>query len=990
MEPEHYADLLSRIRDVWHRAASIHGGLVFRTQGDGALIVFGYPQSREDDSRRAVEVALDIHEDVRELQVDGLPANAMPLEMHSGIHGGMALMTEGDLERGRFDLIGDVVNTAAHLEKSAAPGQILASLQSLGPHANFFELGDDPRSKTERSEQASCVQIIRRRAVTRRFDASALRGLTPFIGRGEITNDLRDYLSAGQVQRQRCLIVVGNAGLGKTRLLEELSQLQEVSRFMLLRGGCENYLEAEALQPFVQMLRACVGRDREIANADAVSTAEVASHPSLEELGIPVDALLGLISSEAEISIGRSSASGIIGDLIEFFSAMSSKVPLLMMIDDWQWADDASRQLLEALLQLPVGPLVILASRPRDDEADWITDATHLTLSPFREQETSVAVRRWLPEVDPFLAAQIHAYAGGVPLFVEELCHSASANTLSEELQGRGATQTWLAALVASRLGRLPPKQASVVRAAAVIGNVVPKWLLEKACDEPPSITTLQALADADFLYPDDPVGVLRFKHGITRDAAYEAIGVDERTSLHQRIETALLSGPGESNYEEMLEALAYHSRGAGNWKRAAQYAERAGDKATAAFALDLARAQYQAAMEALDRVPDATREQSLRWCTLANKLGMTCIFDPLALRDDLTVFERAVALARDLDDDNALARSQYWLGYICYGFGRFHEGVAHARQAVELARKSGDAPLAAQIEASLGQALAATCNYDEAIALLETAVDTKRRRSRPGGGVAIGSAYALSCKGSVLADRGNFDGAHNCFDEALLLLDGSTHPVGNSVRNWIAVALVWQGRWQEAEHVAVESARIAENTRGLLLLAVSRAVAGYTLWAGSGKAEGLDQLRDAVSWIETRRGRFYTSLHYGWLVEACVTDGHIEEARKYAARTLRRSRQGERLGEAVSCRAMAIAAARDNELLSVERWMQRAEESARIRGSGREAALNQVARGRILEWQGHADTGRRLIETASTELRSFGMEWHAEQTKENLLLLQR
>ena len=108
---------------------------------------------------------------------------------------------------------------------------------------------------------------------------------------------------------------------------------------------------------------------------------------------------------------------------------------------------------------------------------------------------------------------------------------------------------------------------------------------------------------------------------------------------------------------------------------------------------------------------------------------------------------------------------------------------------------------------------------------------------------LAIGSADALACKGGVLADRGDFAAAHLCFSEAMELLDGSTHPVGNSVRNWIAIAYIWQSKWQDAERVATESIRIAENTRALLLLAISRGTAGYAAWDSIGAHDALADL---------------------------------------------------------------------------------------------------------------------------------------------------
>jgi predicted ATPase len=978
MESEHFAELLGQLRKIWHEAAAKHGGRVIRTQGDGVLAVFGYPHSGEDDGRSAAEAALDIHEWAGQLQHEGLPPGHRPLRMHSGIHAGTLLLSAGDIEWGRFDLIGDVVNTAAHLSQHAAPGQILASLEALGPYANFFELGEGPANASPEFGLPQVRAVLGRGSATRRFDATAGRGLTPFIGRGEVAAFLTDFLGAAHPAARRCALVVGGPGLGKTRLLEEVLRQFEGGSLTLLRGSCESYLGAEVLQPFLQVLRSFFGMQPDMPKDEAAAAARAVLQPWIGELGPRAESILALVSAGAEAG-GRLTASGVVGDLLGFFTALSTKIPLVLVIDDWQWADDASRQLLEALLQSAVGPRVILASRPRDDGAEWISGAPHLVLAPFQGPETDLAVRRWVPQADPFLVARIHSYAGGVPLYIEELCHSASANNLAEALQGRG-TQGWVATLVASRLARLPPEQVSVLRAAAVIGNVVPSGLLISACGSAPDRSMIQALADADFLYADPAGGGLRFKHGITRDAVYDSIGLRERQALHLRVQTALLARSQQTDREDALEALAYHCRGAGHWESAAHYAERAGDKAMAAFALDRARAQYQTAMDALDRVPQRTREQSLRWCLLANKLGMVCIFDPLALSDEVAVFERAVVLARSLDDENAVARAQYWLGYMCYGFGRFREGEKHTRQAATLARAAGDQRLVAQIEAALGQILAATCKYDEATTLLDAAVSAKQQRSRPGGGIAIGSAYALSCKASILADRGDFDDARVCLADALKLLDESRHPAANSVRNWVAVSLIWQGRWQEAEVVAAESARIAENTHGLLLLVVCRAAAGFARWARTGSAAGLQQLRDAVQWIEVRRGDFYTSLYYGWLVEACAAEGDIASARRYAAHVLRRAREGERLGEAATCRAMAQIAAGRDDFIASRRWLRRAETSAKLRRSPREAALNQTVRGEILSRQGHAEAACRTMTDAAAELRALGMHWHAAQ----------
>lgn len=978
MEAEYYAELLNHLREIWHRAAARHGGRVIRTQGDGALIIFGYPLSGEDDGRRAAEAALDIHEWVGQTRHDALPISALPLRMHSGIHAGTLLLTEGDIESGRLDLIGDVVNTAAHLSHHAAAGQILTSLGVLGRYENVFRL---EQFKTDLGITLGVhnVRIVAGRSPTlHSLEAAADRSLTPFIGREEIMGLLLKFLEARQPNAGRCAVVVGRPGLGKTRLLENVLTHWDGSTATLLRGSCESYLGAEVLQPFLQMLRALLGAQADKPVAETTKSGKDVVQRALTELGPRADTILGLISENADGAGGRFAAGLMIGDLTAFFTVIAAKHPLVLVIDDWQWADDASRQLLEALLRTPDGPRVLLASRPREDGTAWISGALHLTLDPFKGSETDLAVRRWLPQADPFLIARIHSYAGGVPLFIEELCHSVSAGNL-DSWEGRG-TQGWVGTLVASRLGRLPPEQVNVVRAAAAIGNVVPFGLLVSACGCAPDGTTLIALADADFLYADPAGGGLRFKHGITRDAVYDSIGLRERRALHERIEAALLARSEQADREDTLEALAYHSRGAGHWESAAHYAERAGDKAMAAFALDRAREQYLVAMETLDRVSNRTRAQCLRWCLLANKLGMASIFDPLSLTGDLTTFEQAVTLAHSLDDPNAMSRAHYWLGYMCYGFGRFRQGERHLRRGLELAHEVGDVRLTAQIEASLGQVLAATCQYEEAIALLDTAVSAKQQRSRTGGSIAIGSAYALSCKAGVLADRGEFVESGVCLDEAMSLIGESMHPVANSVRNWVAVSLVWQGRWEEAERVAAESARIAENTHALLLLVVCRAAAGFARWARTRDPAGLQQLRDAVHWIEARGGKFYSSLYHGWLAEACATEGDIVNARRYAARVLRRTREGERLGEAATCRALARLAAVRNDFTAGERWIQRAERSATLRGSTREAALNRTVLADLLARQGNAEKAHLTMAEAASRLRALDMQWHAAQ----------
>lgn len=969
METEEFSTLLHDLREVCRAAVVSRGGRIARMQGDGATIVFGHPAPGEDDGRRAVDAALEIHDKVAAMRPEGLPPRLLPLQMHSGVHAGTTLIAAGDIEKGVFDLVGDVPNLAARLSQRAAPGQVFASIDALGPNAHFFRLGP-PVDLSAVGLDLPVHVVLGRSAAASRFESTAGRGLTPFIGRDEIVAQLRSFVRGGD-ERPGAVTILGGAGLGKTRLLEETLQSLDPRETIVLRGGCENYLGAEVLQPFLQMVRGFIGLRDGISPDEAVALSRDALEPWRREIGPRVDSVRGLVATSPDIRPAEA-ASRAVDDLSAFIVALAGAHRVALVVDDWQWADDATRQLLSALLQCERPLRIILTSRMRDDGADLVAGAPHIELRPFDGAETARAVRRWLPEADPFLIARIHDYAGGVPLYIEELCHLASTENLSQTLVARGKS-SWIGALVTSRLQRLPERQAEIVRAAAVVGNLAPYRSLIAACGYAPDGETLRALAEADLLFVDAASGGLRFKHGITRDSIYESIGLKARRALHRRIAEAHSARAAGGDHDDTLEALAYHSFGAGDWDKAAQFAEQAGDKAASAFALDRARAHYKAALDAIDNMPDRGRDLDLHWCLLVAKLGMASIFDPLSLRNDVSLFERAATLARAVGDIDAEARANYWLGYMCYGFGRFREGVVHAQRAARLARAAGDERLIAQVDATLGQVLAAAGRYDEALVLIDAAVVSKKRAARPGGGVAIGSAYALSCEAGILADRGDFAGADACFEEATALLGGSSHPVANSMRNWRAVSLVWRGAWDEAEALANENARVAENMRGLLLLATSRAASGFARWRRTGEPEALQQLRDAIRWMEGRDFKFFVSVQYSWLVEACAEVGDVACARRYGAHVLLRARHGERLGEAAVSRALASMATRAGRASDCARWVDRANLSARLRGSRREAALNEALWATLPGRRGDAAH-------AEAELRAMGMAWHADR----------
>lgn len=982
LEVEEMSTLLDRFRVMADEIVPRHGGVIASFQGDGFMALFGHDRSHENDARRAAEAALDLH-----AAVEGLTVRRgngwQPVQLHTGIHGGLVLLVDGDAKRGQLGVVGEVVHTASRLCSSAAAGEILVSTDSLGPHAHFFQLARQRRIAIRgRTAGIETVQVQRRTGVGRRIDAAAQRGVVPFVGREALLAELEDMAQRALDGPPIALLLSGEAGIGKTRLVDEFSRRIPRERFQVMRGYCERYLGAEPLQPFLQAVRDALGWQAglDAAQVEALARDRLAALPAeRREALLPLAwQLLGL-----RPAVEGAAPAGIrLPMLIDLLLALSDGRVLVVVLDDWQWADDASRAALEVLRSRRHAMFLLLAARPFSDDDHALLGAELRRLLPLEAGEARRAITGWLPDADPFLIQEIVAQAGGSPLFIEELCQVTVAGAAPLQAQTRPSGVAWINALVASRFERLSPAQANCLRCAAVVGAVLPERLLAALCGE----TLAQALADVvaagDFIVPAEQSGMLRFRHALTRDAVYAMVDPVLRQDLHRQVAQALEAGLGQAMGAEPLDALAYHFDAARLDTRAAHYAEAAGDRALASMALDRARALYTTALSALDRMPALAASDKARWCAIAQRLGQTCVFDPLDVAHSFTLFERAVQLARETGDANVLARAAYWLAYVNYGKGRPREAARHGEHALALAQASGDAKLQAQVQATLAQALASAGRYELAMPLFEQAVQSKREHSHPGSSTAIGSAYTFARMGYTMGDLGRFDDAHAFFAEAMQLLGDKVHSVKASVQELVCAVHLWQGRWAEAEAIGLTGAEMALRCRSRYLTSMGNALAACGGWAARHDAVSFQRLHDSTLWIEARGGAVSTSLNYGWLVEAALALGRMDAMRRHALQLFARARLHDRHGLGQGCRALARQALKRDDAPRARRHLAQAEAAATLRHSPREQALNTLARADLARWQQQPADALALAGRAAEAFERMGMAWHLDQAR--------
>lgn len=984
LDAEDYADKLDQFRKIVRDVVPRHGGSIARMQGDGVLALFGYDESREDDGRRAVEAAFELHSAVKSIDF-GSGANAAFMELHSGIHAGLVLLIEGDIERGRFDVVGEVPNTASRLCSMAAKGEIMVSEESLGPQAHFFSLSSRQNLAVRgRANPLTVVRVDGRAAVRRRIEAAAKRGVVPFVGRlAPMTQLLRAAENLGKGLRGG-VVISGEAGLGKTRLVSEFRRQAESQGLLTVQGYCENYLGAEPFQPFWQILRSALGWTVTMDGADLAEKIRNLTGGKPNEAGdrlaAGARAVLLELSRQKQTSVAPLLASAILA-LLEVLAQGNR---LVLVLDDWQWADDASRQMLDTIWQGDLKLLVVVATRPVEEADRILKGVAPLKLQPLEPAEAETTIHAWLPYADPILLQEVTSQSGGSPLFIEELCHAAAAGGDFRSLQDKSGV-AWISALVASRVARLPSAQIECLQAASILGMVFPSTLLSRLIASGEAAGLIGALVANDFLTESNGSGLLRFNHVLTRESVYATVDAHRRRELHLRAALLIENGGEGGGLVDNTETLSYHFAAAGQSVKAAKYAEAAGDKALAMMALDRGRAQFATTLRSLDAIPELTNEDKHRWCSVAQRLGLTCVFDALDVADLLQLLQRAAALAREIGDGNVIARAEYWLGYVNYGRGQPRAAIAHCRQALKHATDSQDVKLMAQVQATLGQSLASAGQYHEALPLLRDSVQSKKQQSRPGSGTAIGSAYTLARTAYTLGDLGRFDEAYELFSESLEMLGDKLHAVKASVKELMCAVYLWQGRWDEAAAAGIEGTDIALTCRSHFNTAMGRALSSCAVWARDRDQASVELLLESTRWIEVRGGAVSTSLNYGWLVEMMVARQWKAQARQSAHQLFLRARAQDWHGVAMGCRAMAKLAMHNQDERRALAYLWRADHAAALRNSPRENAVNLLARADLLLFAGKGEQARPPALKALGLFEAMQMPWFAAEARKVL-----
>jgi class 3 adenylate cyclase/tetratricopeptide (TPR) repeat protein len=713
LDPEDLHEIIRRYQESCAEVITRFEGHIGHYIGDGILVYFGYPKAHEDDAHRAIRAGLEIVEAIRRLD-DELTDLGVSVSVRVGINTGVVVV--GDIGTGEFRdemaVVGETPNVAARLQSVAEPGTVVLGERTRRLAEGLFvfdELG--PHTIRGIDEPVAVFRAREATGALSRFEATAIRGLTPLVGRDEEIRLLLSRWDDAKAGEGQVVLLTGEPGIGKSRIIQAFRDLVRREQVPVLRYYCSPFYVHSALHPVLDQLE----RAADLKKSDAPevkldkleallgrATAQVARTAALLAplLSIPT----GERYPPLDVAPERKKALTLEA-LLEQLKGLATR-PLLILLEDAHWIDATSSELfhlvIDRIQRMPV--LLLIAHRP-SFTPPWtgFPHITSLSLSHLSHRQAAALVdkvtrgRKLPAEVLDHIVTR----TDGVPLYVEELTKTmlesgaleptADGFRLTGPLPLLSIPESLHDSLMA-RLDRLAGVK-DVAHLAATLGRVFRYELLAAVSplDEVALKDALDQLIEAELIYRrgTPPDVIYEFKHALVQEAAYSSLLRSKRHELHRQIGETL-----ENQFAETVEArpelLAHHFREAALPARAFPYAIRAGDAAASRYAATEARASFQEALDLARSLPpqeDAWRAQIEAVLRLASAAQNRTHYE-----QDLRNLEQVFALAEAIADHDSLCRIQYWIGRINYVLGRFDHAVEFAGKALMIAEGLGGA----------------------------------------------------------------------------------------------------------------------------------------------------------------------------------------------------------------------------------------------------------------------------------------------------------
>jgi class 3 adenylate cyclase/tetratricopeptide (TPR) repeat protein len=942
LDPEAAQQLLDPALHRMMEAVHRFEGTVNQVLGDGIMALFGAPIAHEDHALRACYAALAMQAAMRDYTEEVRRAHGLELHIRVGLNSGEVVVRAigNDLHMD-YSAVGQTTHLAARMEQLATPGSIrqtAATLRLVEGLVRVNALGPIPVKGL--TDPVEVFELVGASPLRRRLQAAVARGLTRFVGRETEIAALVQALAQAGGGHGQVVAAVGEAGVGKSRLMYEFVHSHRAQGWRVLEAASVSYGKATPYFPVVELLKHYV--HVEDGDEPRAVRAKVTGHLlSLDEaLQETIPALLALLEALPADSPFLTldppqRRQHTLAALKRVLLRESQVQPLFLVFEDLHWIDSETQALLDSLVEsLPTAHVLLLVNYRPEYQHGWgsKTYYTQLRLDPLLPASAGELLQAILGD-DPSLAPLkqlLIARTEGNPFFLEEsvrtlgetgvLIGAPGAYRLVKPLNGLQMPAT-VQAVLAARIDRLPAEEKRLLQTAAVIGNEVPFPLLQAIADLPEAALHqgLARLQAAEFLYETRlfPEGEYTFKHALTQQVAYETLLQERRRTLHARIVEALEALAGE-RVAEQVERLTHHALRGEVWGKALTYSRQAGEKAMARSAYREAVGYFEQALSAFPHLPEThdTREQAID-LRLALRSALSPSGDSGRI---LACLREAEALAVALNDPRRLGEVLLYLSNYFYRRSTaYDQAIASARRALGLATADGDVVLQALANRYLGFAYEAQGDYRRAIDCLRQTVaslDGVRRRERFGRVIlpaVLSRAWLAACH----AELGAFLEGRVFADEGLQIAEAVAHPASlMTACRGVGLLALRQGDLSRAVPQLERAVSLCQEADLPLYFPwVAGALgAAYSL-AGRG-TDAVPLLTRALEQTTTLETPIFQTLCRLSLGEAQLLVGHLAKAHALAERMLAQARERQERGhEAYALRLLADIAARHEPL---------------------------------------------------------------------------
>jgi class 3 adenylate cyclase/tetratricopeptide (TPR) repeat protein len=920
--------VLAHMMDAVHR----YEGTVNNVMGDGIMALFGAPIAHEDHAIRACYAALRMQKSVNRYAEEARRAHGVTVQIRVGLNSGeVVVCTIGNDLHMDYTAVGETTHLAARMEQAARPGTVLIAPATLDLVEGFVAVKSlGPVPVKGRSEPVEVYELSGIGPARTRLQAAARRGLTRFVGRDAEIEVLRRSLEQAGAGHGQVVAIVGEAGVGKSRLVLEFTRSHRTQGWLVLESGSVSYGRATPYLPVIELLKTYLRieeRDDQREIHERVTGKLVTLDRTLEPLLTPLLVLLDVPTEDAAWgALDPPQRRQRILEAVKRLLLRESQVqPLLLLFEDLHWIDSESQALLDGLIEgLPTARILLFVNYRPEYQHAWgsKTYYTQLRIDPLpptSAEELLTALVGHDGTIEPLKRVLIERTEGN-PFFLEE---SVQILVEAKVLVGdRGAyrmtkvPEVWqipatTQAILAARIDRLPPEDKRLLQAASVIGKDVPFTLLQAIAGVPENSLRqgLAHLQAAEFLYETSlfPDLEYTFKHALTHEVAYGSVLQDRRRTLHAQI-VETLEALYPSRLAEQVEHLAHHAFLGEVWEKAATYLRQSGAKALARSAYREAVTYFEQALAALHPLPD-TRQKIEHAIDLRLDLRQS-LFPLNELATVWMYLQEAEGLARTLDDPRRLGWvSAYMSGHHIHTGGHVTEVRRLAQRVEAIAEGLGDVPLqiAAQYYLTAAPYLSGDYRGTEHVCRkLMQSLHGQQTRERFGLVVspAVWSHVQLA---RALAERGVFHEGDVHGQEAIRIAEALGHPF-SVVVGCLGLAHLKSVRGELSQAARLLESAVAQCREWDITSHTPIAMASLGhVYAWSGRiGEGISYLQQALTAFESAGIGYYHSLSVEQLGEAYLLADQIENARASADRAVMLARgRGERGYEAYALRLL-------------------------------------------------------------------------------------